>query len=149
MKFLNTIFVLLLVIGGTPYTFAQGANTKNHKIWLVSEAYAVLVKEKAKAKGNLYEAEQMFTAQTIQVKAAALRLTLLNRELKKLSRTSARSAVKFSAAYGDLLLTKIQYEVELYELRQKFTPESIVIKKKEIQLASLNGDLRQISKGFH
>ncbi len=146
MKFLNTIFVLIL-IGGT-CAFAQNATSKNQKVWRVSEAYAVLVKEKAKAKGDLYEAEQKFTPQTLQFKTAALRFALFNREIKKLSRTTARNAAEFSAAYGDLILTKVQFEVELYELRQRFTPEYIAVKKKRVELQSLNSDLKQINKNF-
>ncbi len=146
MKFLNALFVLML-IGGT-CVFAQNTNSKNQKVWRVSEAYAVLVKEKAKAKGDLYEAELKFTAETPQVKTAVLRLALFNREIKKLSRTNARNTATFSAAYGDLILAKIQTEAELFELRQKFTPEYITVKKKEVELQSLNNDLRQINKSF-
>ncbi len=146
MKLLSAVFVLLLATGS--YSFAQTMPTKNHKVWRVSEAYAVLIKEKAKAKGDLYEAAYKFEPETTQVKAAKLRLVLLNREIKKLSRTNARNAAKFSAVYGDLLLTKIQYEVELYELRQKFTPEYIAVKKKETELASLRSDLNRIIKSL-
>ena len=146
MKFLNTIFVLIL-IGGT-CVFAQRTNAKNQKVWRVSEAYVVLVKEKAKAKGDLYEAKQNFTPDAIQFKTAALRLELFNREIKKLSRTNARNAAKFSAAYGALISAKVQTEVELFELRQKFLPDYITVKKKRIELESLDSDLRRINKSF-
>ncbi len=146
MKLLNTVFILILAFGS--YAFAQNTNTNRQKQWHVSEAYVVLVKEKAQAKGDLYEAERNFTSETIQVKTAALRVALIDREVKKLSRTNAQNAIKFSAAFGDLLLTKIQYEVELYELRQKFSPEYVAVKKKEIQLASLRSDINQISKNL-
>ncbi len=66
MKFLNAIFVFIL-IGGI-CVFAQNTNAKNQKVWRVSEAYAALVKEKAKAKGDLYEAEHKFTPETPKVK---------------------------------------------------------------------------------
>ena len=65
MKFLNALFVLML-IGGT-CVFAQNTNSKNQKVWRVFEAYAVLIKEKAKAKGDLYEAEHKFTPETPKV----------------------------------------------------------------------------------
>lgn len=146
MKFLNTIFVLVL-IGGT-CVFAQSTNSKNHKIWRVSEAYVVLIKERAKARGDLYEAEQTRTSETPKVKTAVLRLALLNRELKKLSRTDVRNAAKYSAAYGDLILAKVQTEVELFELRLKYVPEYIAVKKKQIELESLNSDLRRIIKSL-
>jgi len=146
MKFLNTIFVLVL-IGGT-CVFAQSTNSKNQKVWRVSEAYVVLIKERAKARGDLYEAEQTRTSETPKVKTAVLRLALLNRELKKLSRTDVRNAAKYSAAYGDLILAKVQTEVELFELRLKYVPEYIAVKKKQIELESLNSDLRQINKSF-
>jgi gamma-glutamylcyclotransferase (GGCT)/AIG2-like uncharacterized protein YtfP len=146
MRLLNAVFVLVLLIGGTSFAFAQSTNRT--KAWRVSEAYAVLVKEKAKVRGDLYEAEHQWTAETPQVKAARLRLALFNREIKKLSRTNIRSALKYSAAYGDLIVAKIQTETELFELRQKFTPEYIAVKKKEVQLASLNSDLKRINKSF-
>ena len=146
MRFLNTIFVLML-IGGT-CVFGQTTHSKKQKIWRVSEAYVVLVKEKAKAKGDLYEAAQQFTPETPQFKTANLRLALFNREINKLSRTNARNVEKFGAAYGDLILAKIQTEVELFELRQKYIPEYIAVKKKEIELASLNRDLKQITKNL-
>ncbi len=146
MKFLNTIFVFIL-IGGT-CVFAQNTNSKNQKVWRVSEAYVVLIKERAKAKGDLYEAEHKFSPETIQFQTARLRLELFNREIKKLSRTNIRDAAKFSAAYGDLILAKVQTEVELYELRLRFTPEYIAVKKKRVELESLNSDLRQINKSF-
>ena len=146
MKFLNTIFVLVL-IGGT-CVFAQSTNSKNQKVWHVSEAYVVLIKERAKARGDLYEAKQNFNMQAMQFKTAALRLELFNREIKKLSRTNARNAAKFSAAYGDLILAKVQIEVELFDLRQKFTPEYLAVRKKQVELQSLDSDLRQINKSF-
>jgi hypothetical protein len=146
MKFLNGIFVLIL-IGGT-CVLAQNRPTKSQKVWRVSEAYVVLVKGKAKAKGDLYEAEHKFSPETIQFQTALLRLELFNREIKKLSRKNARDAAKFSAAYGDLILAKVQTEVELYELRLRFTPESIAVKKKRVELESLNSDIRQINKSF-
>lgn len=146
MKFLNAIFVLIL-IGGT-CVFAQNRPAKNHKVWRVSEAYVVLVKERAKAKGDLYEAEQTRTAETPRVKTAVRRIALFDREIKKLSRASARNAAKFSAAYGDLILAKIQTEAELFDLRQRFTPENIAFKKKRIELESLNSGIKQINKSF-
>lgn len=146
MKFLNVVFILVLAFGS--YAFAQNPSANRQKDWRVSEAYVVLVKEKAQAKGDLYEAEQNFTSETIRVKSAALRVALIDREVKKLSRTTSRNAAKFSAAFGDLLLTKIQYEVELYGLRQKFSPEYVAVKKKEIQLTSLKSDISRISKNL-
>ncbi|MDQ3321354.1 MAG: hypothetical protein M3525_02670 [Acidobacteriota bacterium] len=146
MKFLNVVFVLILT-GGT-CALAQNTNSKNQKNWRVSEAYVVLIKERAKAKGELYEAEQTHTPETLRVKTAVFRLALFNREIKKLSRINARSAARFSAAYGDLILAKIQTEAELFDLRQKFTPEYIAVKKKQIELASLNSDLKQINRNF-
>jgi hypothetical protein len=146
MKFLNAIFVLML-IGGT-CVFAQNTNAENQKLPRVSEAYVVLVKEKAKLKGNLYEARQSFSPESSEYKSATMRFSLLNREIGKLSRASAQNAAKFSAAYGDLILAKVQTELELYELRQRLTPESIAVRKKQIELQSLNHDLQQINKSF-
>jgi hypothetical protein len=146
MKFFKAIFVFVLLIGATLFTFAQ--NTNRDQSWRVTEAYAVLVKEKAKAKGDLYEAERNFTPETQQYKSASLKLALLNREIKKLSKIKARNSDKFSVAYGDLLLIKVKYEVELDQLRREFTPEFVSVKKKEIELASINSDLRQINKSF-
>ncbi len=146
MKFLSAIFLLILI--GATCVFAQNTNSKNQKVWRVSEAYVALVKERAKAKGDLYEAEQTRTPETPTVKTAVLRLALFNREIKKLSRINARNAAKFSAAYGDLILAKIETEAELFELRQKFMPEHIAVKKKEVEFQSLNNDIRQINKSF-
>lgn len=146
MKFLNAIFVLILI--GATGTFAQNRPAKNQKVWRVSEAYVVLVKERAKAKGDLYEAEQTRTPETPRVKTAVLRLALFNREIKKLSRTNARNAAKFTAAYGDLILAKIQTEAELFDLRQKFTDEYAAVKRKQVELQSLNSDIKQIDKNF-
>ncbi len=146
MKLSNAVFVLVLLIGGTPFAFAQSAS--HNKIWRVSEAYVVLAKEKANAKGDLYEAERNFTPETSQVKVAKLRLALFDREMKKLARTNARNAGKFSAAYGNLILAKVQTEIELIDLREKFTPEHINVKKKEVELTSLNSDLKWINKAF-
>lgn len=146
MKFLNAVFVLIF-IGGT-FVFAQNTNSKNQKVRRVSEAYTVLVKEKAKAKGDLYEAGQRLSPEASEFKSARLKLTLLNGEIEKLSRANSRAAVKFSAAYGDLILAKVQTEVELFELRQRFTPEYLAVKKKQIELQSLDDDIRQINKSF-
>ncbi|HXG85060.1 MAG TPA: hypothetical protein VNI84_13650 [Pyrinomonadaceae bacterium] len=121
---------------------------KTKKNWRVSEAYVVLIKERAKARGELYEAEQTRSPETPRVKTAVRRVALFNREIKKLSKTDSGNASKFSAAYGDLILAKIQTEAELFELRQKFTPEYVAVKKKEVELASLNSDLKQINKNF-
>ncbi len=147
MKFLNIIFISLLAFGS--YAFAQSPNAHHQKKRQISEAYVVLVKEKAQAKGDLFEVEQVYTPESTEVRAAALRVTLIDREINKLSRTNARNSAKLSAAFGDLLLSEIQYEVELFELRQKFTPEYVAVKKKEIQLASLKSDINLISKRFH
>ncbi len=146
MKFLNAIFVFVL-IGGT-CVFAQNTNAKNQKVWRVSEAYTVLVKEKAKVKADLYEAKENFSPESAQFKSVLRRFTLLAAEIEKLSRTNARNAARFSQAYGDLILAKVQAEVELYELREKYTPENIAFKKKLIELESLAVDIKQINKSF-
>ncbi len=146
MKFLNVIFVLIL-IGGTS-VFAQSTKSNNQKIWRVSEAYVVLIKERAKAKGELYEAEQRLSSETPRVKTAVLRVALFNREIKKLSKTNSRNVAKLSAAYGELILAKIQTEAELFELQQKFISEYPAVKRKQIELQSLNSDIRQINKNF-
>lgn len=146
MKFLNAIFVFILI--GATGGFAQNANSKNQKVRRVSEAYAVLVKEKAKAKGDLYEAEQTRTPETPRVKTAVLRVALFDREIKKLSRANARNIAKFTAAYGNLILAKIQTEAELFDLRQKFTEEYLAVRRKEVELQSLNSDIKQIDKSF-
>lgn len=146
MKILNVVFVFVLLIGATSFVSAQ--NTNRSKAWRVSDAYTVLVKEKASAKANLYEAEHRWTAETPQVKIARLRLALLNREMKKLAKTTAPNANKFSAAYGNLILAKVQTEIELFGLRETLMPEHISIKKKEVELASLNSDLNQIDRSF-
>ena len=144
MKFFNAIFVFVIVISAAIFTFAQ--HTNRDQPWRVTEAYAVLVKEKAKAKGDLYEAERNFTPETPQYKSASLRLALFNREIRKLFKTNAQNANKFSAAYGDLIVAKIRTEIELFELREKFTPEYIAVKRKEVELASLNSDLKKINQ---
>ena len=77
-----------------------------------------------------------------------LRLALLNREIKKLSKTDARNVEKFSAAYGNLVLAKVQTEVELYELELKSSPEYFAVKKKRVELESLKSDFKQINKSF-
>jgi hypothetical protein len=136
-----------MLIGGT-CVFAQNTTSKNKNVWRVSEAYTVLVKEKAKARGDLYEAKQSFTPEAMQFKIARLRLELFDREMKKLSRTTAQNAAKFSAAYGDLILAKVQIEVELFELRQSHTPEFLAVRRKRIELESLDSDLKQINKSF-
>lgn len=146
MKFLNAIFVLLL-IGGT-CVFAQNANAENQKVQRVSEAYVVLVKEKARIKGDLYEAQQSFSPESSEYKLATMRFSLLSREIEKLSRATDQNAAKFSAAYGVLVLAKVQTEVELYELRQRLSPETVAVKKKVIELQSLNSDLEQINRTF-
>lgn len=147
MKVFNALFVLIL-IGGT-FVFAQDARHQKHRIWRVSEAYTILVREKARAAGDLYEAEQTRGENTPQVQTARFRFALLNREIAKLSRTNSRIADKFTAAYGDLILAKIQTETELFNLRQKFTPEYVAVKKKQIELASLNADIGKINRSLH
>lgn len=144
MKLITAIFVLMLL--GATCVFAQNASVNNQKHWRMSEAYVVLVKEKAKLKGNLYEAKHSFTSESPQVRSALLKYNLLNNEIKKLSRTTARSAAKYTAAYGDLILAKVEAEAQLYELREKFTPEHIAFKRKRVELESLNEDIERIKR---
>lgn len=83
MKILNAIFVFVFLIGAASFVSAQTANRSN--VLHITDAYTVLIKEKAKAKADLYETELNFTMGTPQVKRAALRLTLLNREIRNIS----------------------------------------------------------------
>ncbi len=146
MKLFSAVFVLAILAGTS--ALAQNTNSENQKVPFISEAYTVLAKEKAKCAGDIYEAKQRFTPESIQFRTALLRATILNDEIKKLSGITTGNSARLTAAYGNLILAKIQTEVELFELRQTNTPESIAFKRKRIELDSLDNDLRQINESF-
>lgn len=61
---------------------------------------------------------------------------------KKQTANSAR----FSPAYGELILRKVEVETEIFDLRQKFTNESLQVKGKVRELAVINREMNALRR---
>jgi uncharacterized protein involved in exopolysaccharide biosynthesis len=109
-----------------------------------THAYAALVVRKAAAEAELADLSAQFTRGSRAVRAKRFELNALGREMESMRGVGCAALPRLSAAYGNLVVSKVSLEVELDELLDNFTPEHPSVKRKRVQLAALVREMEHI-----
>lgn len=134
-----TLAASLVAAGSEPQT-AEGASEEPK----TTPAYAALVLRKAAAAAELADLSTRLTNESREVRAKHVELSLLRREMRAMQAVGRDGVAKLSNAYGQLVLSKVALEVELYGLRDRYTEGHPAVKKKRVELHFLARQLEDI-----
>ena len=107
-------------------------------------AYEVLILRKVAVETDLYDLRTKFTSDSELVKTKRFELTFVTREIDKLQRVEQAVIPKLTAVYGDLLLRRVALEVQLEDLRRRFTSDSPDFTRTRTELAVLDREIAKL-----
>ena len=134
-----TVAVSSVAVGYSPQ--AGGALSGDPK---TTPAYGVLVLRKASVEAELADLSGMFTSQHPSVESKRFELSVIILEMGKMAALGKPLVSKLSDTYGGLILRKVALEVELKDLRNSYRPQHPHVKKKQVELAALEREIRGI-----
>lgn len=107
-------------------------------------AYAVLVLRKAAVEADLAQLSELFTSEHPSVESKRFELHAIGVEMKTLLAVKQSSAAKLSSSVGGLILSKVALEVELNELSGSLTSQHPNVKRKRMELVTLEREIEKI-----
>jgi hypothetical protein len=140
MKSLALIFMLLCVS-----VFSQVKDSK--KIinpTTSSPAYAEVLLRKVELEASLEDLLTEFTNDSPKVKEVRYELELINKEIEKIRTINPNEASKLTLALGKLIVRKVQIEVELWSLLQRYTQEYEDVKRTRKKLTVFENAIKEI-----
>jgi len=140
MKSLALIFILLCVS-----VFSQVKDSK--KIinpTTSSPAYAEVLLRKVELEASLEDLLTEFTNDSPKVKEVRYELELINKEIEKIRTINPNEASKLTLALGKLIVRKVQIEVELWSLLQRYTQEYEDVKRTRKKLTVFENAIKEI-----
>ena len=142
-KFLTALAVTIaassVANGFTPQTAEGQAHDPK-----AAPAYEVLVLGKAAAEAQLADLSARYTDSSQIVQAKRFELSAITREMLKMQRIERADVPKLSGTYGNCILRKVTLEVELHGLLHSYTPQHPDVKKKRVELAALERELKTL-----
>ena len=133
------VAVSSVAVGHSPQ--AGGALSGDPK---TTPAYGVLVLRKASVEAELADLSGRFTSQHPSVESKRFELSALSLEMGRMAAMEKSLVPKLSDTYGGLILRKVSLEVELKGLHNSFRPQHPHVKKKQVELAALEREIRDI-----
>jgi uncharacterized protein involved in exopolysaccharide biosynthesis len=107
-------------------------------------AYGVLVLRKVAVQSELADLSERLTNEHPSLESKRFELRAITLEMNKM-RIAERSRVsKFSGTVGSLILRKVAVEVELHELMASLTSQHPDLKRKRLELATLEREIESV-----
>ncbi|MFN3329750.1 MAG: hypothetical protein D6687_09985 [Acidobacteria bacterium] len=139
-------FILLFVFVSTT-AFSQTQNPKKSEISnpiTSSPAYAEVLLRKVELESSLEDLLVEFTDDSPKVKETRYELELMNKELEKIRAMNPNDASKLTLALGKLIIRKVQLEVDLWLLLQRYTEEYEGVKRARKKLVVFENAIKEI-----
>jgi len=141
---MKRVFVALTLLVSTAAFAPAGAQSPAARDAVkASPAYGALVGRRVTVEVALAELLESYTPGHPAVARRRAELQIIEREMAKLGAVRPR---RLTEAYGDLLLRKINTEVELRELLATLTPSHPDVKRKRVELAAVERGLAALSR---
>ncbi len=112
----------------------------------MTPAYELLVLRRVAVETALMDLSSQFTSESSQVRAKRFELSVVNREMARMQRSERARVPKLSVTYGNLLLRRVDLEVELNEMRGRFTSEHPDVKRKRAEISFLASEIDMLLK---
>ena len=107
-------------------------------------AYGVLVLRKAAVESELADLSERLTRQHPSVDSKRYELRALDLEMNKMRAIDKSRVSKLSGTFGDLILSKVAFAVELNDLLVHLNAQHPDVKKKRLELAALEREIENI-----
>ena len=107
-------------------------------------AYGVLVLRKATVESELTDLSERFTNEHPSLEAKRFELRAISIEMDKMRGLEESQANKLSRTFGDLILSKIDLEVQLNDLQGRLTWQHPDVTKKRVELAALEREIEKL-----
>jgi len=104
-------------------------------------AYEMLIARRAAVKAELVGRKERFTSQHPDVKRTDFELSVINIEIEKILASEQSQISKLSRVYGQLILRKIDLQVEEHVLRNQVTTSHPDLKKKRMELEAIQQEI--------
>lgn len=104
-------------------------------------AFGVFILKRAALNAELVAQQAMFTSQHQDVQRTRYEIGLLNNEIERILVNSGSQISNLSTVYGDVVLRKIELQVEEHQLRCQVTATHPDLRKKRIEIAALQQEI--------
>jgi hypothetical protein len=146
---MKRLLIALALIGGTCQMVVGFAPQSDYSSLVnpkMTPAYELLVLRKVNVETELIDLSSQFTSESRQVRTKVFELSVLNREMKRMHRTEREQVPKLSLTYGNLLLRKVDLEVQLNIMRGSFTSEHPAVNRKTAEISFLTSEIEMLLK---
>ena len=140
MKSISILMVLTVVLAVTALASRQQPVVTLADV-KATPAYEMLIVRRAAIRAELVEQKETLTSQHPDVERTGYELSLLNMEIEKMLGSERSQISKLSRVYGQLILRKIDLQVQEHELRNQLTRAHPDLKKKRIELDAIQQEI--------
>jgi hypothetical protein len=146
---MKTAKIVLLLLFLSSLAFSQTKDSKKSEVSVPnpinsSPAYAEVLLRKVELESSLEDLLVEFTNESPRVKETRYELELMKKELEKMRAMNPSDASKLTLALGKLIIRKVQIEVDLWILLQRYTEEYEEVKRARRKLAAFENAIREI-----
>jgi hypothetical protein len=107
-------------------------------------AYEMLIVKRAALRTEVVVQRQILASQHPDVQGTNYELSLVNIEIERMLVSQSSQISKLSRVYGDLLLRKIDLQVEEHQLRSQVTSTHPDLQKKRIEIAAIQQEIEDL-----
>ena len=146
---MKRLVIALALIGGASHMVLGFAPQSDERLSVnpkMTPAYELLVLRKVAVETTLMDLSSRFTSTSDHIRTKRFELSVVNREMKRMQRMEGAQIPRLSVTYGNLLLRKVDLEVELNEMRGRFTSEYPDVKRKIAEISFLASEIEMLLK---
>lgn len=147
MKSISILMVLTVVLAVTALASGQQSVVTLAAV-KATPAYEMLIVRRAAIRAELVEQKETLTSQHPDVERTGYELSLLDMEIEKMLGSERSQISKLTRVYGQLILRKIDLQMEEHELRNQLTPTHPDLKKKRIELDAIQQEIDDLSRYY-
>ena len=140
MKSISILMVLTVVLAVTALASGQQPVVTLADV-KATPAYEMLIVRRAAIRAELVEQKETLTSQHPDVERTGYELSILNIEMEKMLGSERSQISKLTRVYGQLILRKIDLQVEEHELRNQLTLTHPDLRKKQIELDAIQQEI--------
>ena len=145
MKSISILMVLTVVLAVTALASGQQSVVTLRDV-KATPAYEMLIVRRAAIRAGLVEQKETLTSQHPDIERTRYEFSLLNIEIEKMLASEGSQISKLTRVYGQLILRKIDLQVEEHELRNQLTLTHPDLKKKRIELDAIQQEIADLSR---
>jgi len=141
--------IILLLLFLSSLAFSQTKDSKKSEVAVSnpinsSPAYAEVLLRKVELESSLEDLLVELTNESPRVKETRYELELIKKQLEKMRAMNPSDVPKLTLALGKLIIRKVQIEVDLWVLLQRYTEEHEEVKRTRRKLTVFEDAIKEI-----